>query len=474
MSERPVLAVDLDRSLLKSDVLYESLWQHASASLRAFPELVLKALAGKARLKRYLAENVRLDPAGLAYNQPVLDYIGRWKQDGGSAVLVTATDQQVARSIGDHVGLFDEVFGSDGVVNLKGSAKADFLVRRYGAGNYDYVGDAQSDIPVWRSARRAISVDTPDSLRRRIGSQSGEVIHLGQPQASWRPYARTLRPHQWSKNLLIFLPLLAAHDMALHDWLVAICAFVVFSLVASSVYILNDLLDLSADRAHARKRNRPLASGAIPLEHGTLLAPGLLVAALVIALATTSLDFILVLLLYYALTMAYSFYLKRKLVIDICTLAGLYTIRILAGAAATHIPLSVWLLAFSIFFFLSLAAVKRQGELVDATSSGKRSASGRAYRSEDTPIVAMMAMAAGYMSVLVMALYINSPVVQTLYARPEVLWGLCPILLFWVSRMVMITHRGRMHDDPIVFASHDRVSYYSAGLMALVLAAGVL
>lgn len=274
---------------------------------------------------------------------------------------------------------------------------------------------------------------------------------------SLKPYFRVLRPHQWLKNGLVFLPLLVAHKFDQTTIVSALWAFIAFSLIASSVYVLNDLVDIKADRAHPRKRNRPFASGAIPTSQGPLLLllPLLAGAAVSVSLG---LEFFLVLSGYYLTTLAYSLFLKRRIVIDICILAGLYTFRIIAGGAATGISLSVWLLAFSVFFFLSLAAVKRQAELVDGVANGNVKAHGRGYTTADLPIVANMAISSGYVSVLVMALYLNSPVVSELYATPALLWGICLVLLYWLSRIVMLTHRGRMHDDPVVFAVKDHVS----------------
>ncbi len=271
------------------------------------------------------------------------------------------------------------------------------------------------------------------------------------------PHIRVLRPHQWMKNALIFIPVLAAHQFVGETLTKALLAFVSFSLVASSVYVLNDLVDVEADRAHPRKCKRPFASGAIPVTHGPILTALPLILGSVVAYFL-GWGFVAVLLGYYVVTLAYSFWLKKRLVIDICVLAGLYTFRILAGSAATDIALSVWLLAFSVFFFLSLAAVKRQAELVDGIARGKLQASGRGYTTEDMPIVAMMAISAAYVSVLVFALYLSSSSVAELYATPAALWGICLVLLYWLSRMVMVTHRGLMHDDPIVFAVKDKTS----------------
>jgi 4-hydroxybenzoate polyprenyltransferase len=275
------------------------------------------------------------------------------------------------------------------------------------------------------------------------------------------------------KNLLVFVPLLAAHQFSSNTLIKSGTAFLVFCLVASSAYVLNDLLDLSADKAHPRKRNRPFASGALSKLQGSILATVLLVSGLTLA-APLGGPLVLVVLCYCAVTIAYSAKLKRHSIIDVFTLAGLYTLRIIAGGAATGIGLSVWLLAFSIFFFLSLAAIKREAELVDMNRSGLVKASGRAYLVSDVSIIQNMATAAGYISVLVLALYINSPDVLKLYNHPYALWGICPILLYWVSRMVMIAHRGGMHDDPIVFTASDWVSHV-CGLMiiAFALIAGI-
>lgn len=272
------------------------------------------------------------------------------------------------------------------------------------------------------------------------------------------PYVKALRPHQWVKNILVFLPMLAAHQFDSQTLRLSLLAFVSFSLVASSVYVVNDLLDLDADRAHPRKRQRPFASGSIPVSRGTWMALGLLLSGAMTG-ALVGREFIIVMAAYYILTLAYSLQLKKTIVLDICVLAGLYSIRILAGGVATKIHLSVWLLAFSTFFFLSLAAVKRQAELVDAAKRSELTATGRGYHVGDLPIISMVAIGAGYVAVLVLALYLNSPTVTELYVRPEALWGVCVVILYWITRAVMIAHRGQMHDDPVIFAIRDTGSH---------------
>ncbi len=476
----PVLVVDLDDTLIATDLLFETFWTALAAAPRAVLPAAARFLAGggMAPFKAAMARLAPPDPATLPYDPEVLALIETHRAAGGRTALCTASDRRLAETVAAHLGLFDEVHGSDGSTNLKGPAKAAFLVERYGRGGYDYVGDAAADLPVWEGARTAITVGASDSVRAAARSASGEVRHLDghrtTPVSVLAASLRTMRPHQWLKNVLVFLPVLTAHAARPDIWLSATLGFVAFSLVASGVYVLNDLLDLAADRGHPRKRGRPLASGALPLAWGTALAPGLFAAGTLFALATGSLRFLGVLLVYVALTTAYSLVLKRRLVIDICTLAGLYSLRIVAGGLAAGVVLSFWLLAFSIFFFFALAAVKRQGELVDGIARGIEQSSGRAYQAEDLPIVAMMALASGYVSVLVLALYITSDTVQRLYAAPEMLWTICPVLLYWISRVVMVAHRGTMHDDPIVFALRDRTSHACGLIIAAAAIAATL
>lgn len=467
------LVVDLDGTLLSSDLLHETFWAGLGANWRLPFTAAAALLRGRAGLKRHLAEAAPLDVETLPFDDEVLAFVRAWRARGGRTVLATASDQTLAEAVAAHLGLFDEVHGSDGRRNLKGREKARFLEARYGRGNYHYVGDSRADLPVWAGAGGAVTANASSGVRALAEKFHPDATHLGGRRRDPGAYLRALRPHQWLKNILVFLPALAAHRVdAATLWLSAL-AFVAFSLVASSVYVLNDLLDLAADRAHPRKRARPFASGRVPISHGAIMAPGLALAGGLIAM-TIGRDFALTLGAYYLLTLAYSLQLKRRIVIDICVLAGLYTARILAGGTATGIPLSVWLLAFSVFIFLSLAAVKRQAELVDSARRGKLGASGRGYTVEDLPIIPMIAIGAGYAAVLVLMLYVNSPEVQALYARPEALWGVCAVLLYWITRMVMVAHRGHMHDDPIVHALRDRISLLCLAAIAGLAAWGAM
>jgi len=360
------------------------------------------------------------------------------------------------------------VIATENGINLSADAKLQRLTEEFGAGGFDYAGNEHKDIPIWRGARGAILVGASATLDRQV-NRLVPVSHRYTPAAhQWLQYIRAMRPHQWLKNLLLFLPLLAAHQLADVDLLKqAVWAFLAFSLCASSVYLLNDLLDLPSDRLHPRKRSRPFASGQASVTVGLVWVPILLLAAIAIALTLPRL-FLLILLGYYATTLVYSFWAKRLVIVDVMCLAGLYTTRVLAGAAAVTVIPSFWLLAFSMFIFLSLALVKRYSELIALNSAGETGISGRDYQTTDLPILAALGAASGYMAVLVLALYVNSPDIIKNYHIPQAIWLLCPILLFWISRIWLKTQRGQVHDDPVVFAVKDPVSQVIGVLMLVV------
>jgi 4-hydroxybenzoate polyprenyltransferase len=458
ISSDAVLVVDLDGTLLRSDMLFESFWSSFALDWRTPFSAIVSLTTGRAALKQTLARTAKIDASLLPYNEDVIDYIEGWRSNGGRTALVTASNQSLAAPIALHLGLFDEVHGSNGANNLKGTNKAYFISDQYKDTDYAYMGDSAADLPVWEKASKAITVNAPQALKTRVEQLGCEFEHMSSSHvSSVKPYLEAMRPHQWLKNILVFLPMLAAHQFTTLTLVQSLLAFIAFNLIASSAYVLNDLFDLAADRVHPRKHNRPFASGSVPIAHGSWMAPVLLIAGFATAVPL-GWSFVLIMLGYYVATAAYSLYIKRRIIVDIFTLAGLYTVRIVAGGAATETPLSVWLLAFSIFFFFSLAAVKRQAELVSGVSRGEVNASGRGYHVDDIPIVAQMAIASGYVSVLVMALYLNSPAVRDLYSTPKAFWGICLVLFYWISRMVMVTHRGNMHDDPIIYAAKDRIS----------------
>ena len=461
----PVLAVDLDGTLLRTDSLWESLLLLLRERPLSLGPLVLALLKGRAEFKAHVAELTLPDVAALPLNEPLLDWLADERRAGRHLVLATAADQRIAAAVAERVGLFDAVLASDAGRNLKGGSKANALVTRFGRGGFDYAGDAYADLPVWRAARRAIVVGGP--ALERAARRVAEVERVFAP-GQGRPAAllRALRPHQWAKNLLILLPLLAAHRLDAPGLLAAVLAFIAFGLTASAVYLINDLLDLGADRRHPRKCRRPFASGELPLAWGLMIAPLLLIAAMTLSLWALPPLFTLVLGGYFLLTSAYSFGLKRSPILDVLLLAALYTVRVIAGAAAVTVAPSFWLLAFSMFIFLSLALSKRYTELLGLLQRGELTAAGRGWHVDDLPLVQSLGTSAGLTCVLVLALYVDSAQAQRLYATPEALWLICPLLLYWISRLWFKTHRGEMHDDPVVFALRDRTSLLIGALAA--------
>ena len=465
------LAVDLDGTLILTDTLHES----AIRALRSHPLSALRIPAwlaqGKAHLKAKLASLTEFDAASLPYNQPLIDWLTVQRQQGRRLILCTASDKSMADAVAAHLGLFDEVMASDGRHNLSARNKAAALESRFGHEGFDYAGNSQDDVHVWKVARHAIVVNASASVEQQARA-SAEVERVFTPPASSSAQLpRVLRLHQWMKNLLLFIAPLAAHQIPDADaGMSMLLAFLSFSLCASAVYVANDLFDLDSDRHHPRKRFRPFASGAVPVAKGVILVPLLLVNAFLFALPVGPL-FTGWLLFYFLLTCAYSWGLKRLMLIDCLVLAMLYTVRIIAGAGAAGIPLSFWLLAFAVFLFLSLAFVKRYAELIVQADAGKEKAHGRGYLISDAPLVQSLGITSGYASVVVLALYLNSDAVVKLYQSPAVMWCAVPVMLFWVSWIWMKAHRGQMHDDPLLFALRDRASLLSGLAFALVLAA---
>jgi 4-hydroxybenzoate polyprenyltransferase/beta-phosphoglucomutase-like phosphatase (HAD superfamily) len=463
------LVVDLDGTLVRTDTLHES----ALRLLRDSPLDVLRLpfwlSQGKAVLKRRVSARTGFDPAVMPYREDLLAWLHEQRAAGRSLVLCTASDVSVAGPIAAHLGIFDHVMASDGVVNLAGRNKADALVARYGAAGFDYAGNSGADLEVWVHARRAIVVDAPERVAVRARQAYTVEREFPREPIGLRTWQRVLRVHQWMKNLLVFVPLFAAH--AIDDanaWPKLMIAFLSFSLCASAVYIGNDLLDLESDRLHPRKRNRPFAAGAMPVWMGVIALPSLLSLSMLLGWQVGGM-FLSWIVVYFLLTCVYTLFLKRLVLIDCLTLALLYTVRIVAGAAAAGLGLSFWLLAFSMFLFLSLAFIKRYAELQLQAGSGKDKAHGRGYFTADAPLVQAFGVASGYGSVVVLALYLNTESVILLYRWPEVAGGAVPILLFWISWVWLQAHRGDMNDDPLVFAVKDRASLAAGAAFAVVL-----
>jgi 4-hydroxybenzoate polyprenyltransferase len=466
-SPSPPLCVALGGTLVRTELVPESLLQ----LLKRNPLYLFRALwwraQGKAVLKAEIAARVKIDPARLRYDEQLLAWLRGEHAAGRELWLCTAANERFAHAIGQHLGIFTGVIASDSRVDLAGERKAQALVERFGRGEFDYCGNEWRDLAVWRRAHGAIMVNASAALERRVGAELRVLHRFPRSSSGVRPTVRALRPHQWAKNVLLLVPLLAAHRIADLAALGSVLLSVVaFSLCASSMYVFNDLLDLEADREHPRKSLRPFARGEIPVAAGVALTATLLAAAALISLALPT-PFRLALAGYCALALAYTIELKRFPLLDALALAALYTLRIVAGAAAATVVLSFWLLLFSVFLFLSLAFVKRYAELEALRRQQQLKALGRGYRVEDLAVLWSFGTASGYLSVLVLALYINSPEIQALYHRPKAVWILCVLLLYWISRVWMTAHRGGMHDDPVVYALRDRVSL-GVGVLAAI------
>lgn len=452
------LCVDCDGTLIHTDLLFESFLQLVKQHFwLALCVPFWFMLHGKAWTKLRIAQLVSIDARLLPYSSEVLEYIRRSRAAGRPIVLATASAQKFADAIAAHLGCFDTVLATNEASprNLSGANKAAVLDDMYGAGAYEYLGNSRDDLPVWKAAGR-IAVANASPAVQRAAQQLGPAEIISQrPFSGARAALKSMRLHQWLKNLLILVPLTAAHELGNTQLLSqALLALLSFGLCASSVYILNDMLDIEADRAHHRKRKRPFAAGALSIPTGAvLLALCLLLSATLLLLLPTA--FAAVMLLYYVSTVAYSFYLKRQVMVDIMLLSGLYTIRILAGSAATGIMPSFWLLSFSIFIFLSLALVKRYAEMLATAAKEQKTAAGRGYTVDDLGVLLALGAASGCSAVQVLALYLNSPEINHLYRHPQLLWAIMPLMLYWISRIWLKTHRGQMHDDPVVFAAKD-------------------
>lgn len=467
------LAVDLDGTLINTDTLHElllKLIKSQPAQILWLPFVLLQCLIkGKQVLKIYLVERVQLNPELLPYNKEFLAYLKQQHQAGRSLLLVTGCHQKVASAISQYLGIFKQVIATDEHKNLTGRNKADVLVQQFGNEGFDYAGNSRVDVPVWRKARNKILVNASPGLSRSLKSQFKFGYTFDPRCFSIRLLIKGLRIHQWAKNALIFLPALTSHSLAQPNILLTLLmAFIAFGCCASFSYVINDLLDLDDDRKHHRKKYRPFASGAITIPAAVFLAAALLLLSITLA-AQLNTRFIGLLALYFVATNLYSFQLKKVPILDVSVLAGLYTLRVLAGAFVISIQPSFWLIAFSAFLFFSLAIVKRLSELLYLKNQGVSDVKARGYIAEDISTLQGLGSASAIASVLVMALYINSDNVRPLYHSPDQLWLLCPVLLLWLGRVWLITGRGFMHDDPVVFALKDRMSWLILLLGACVL-----
>ncbi|MBZ5634682.1 MAG: UbiA family prenyltransferase [Acidobacteriia bacterium] len=456
------LCVDLDGTLLRSDSLYECL----AAALRR-PWLLLRLplwlLRGKASFKAEISKRVTLNSAALPFHNGVLQLLHNARGNGRKIVLATGADRKIAMQTATHLAIFDEVIASDGVHNLSGEGKAEVLRARFGAYRFSYVGNARSDIAIWRSASSAVIVGMSRRQANRIAAFTSVEAHL--PRGSRiRSFIRLLRPYQWCKNLLVFVPIVTAN--ALSDrtaWIRCAGLFVALSLMASVLYVFNDIVDLESDRLHPIKRKRPLASGDFPLSLSFGAVPVGLAAAIAIAVALKVLPEVL---LYGIASFVYSIGLKRFPLVDLFLLAAIYSVRLLAGGVVSGHFVSFWLFSFSCFLFFSLATIKRVSELLLLQEQARVNSS-RGYRPGDIFTLQAMGISSSFVSCLVLALYVQSPTVTQNYRSPELLWAQVVLILFWQCRLWLSTIRGHIHDDPIVFAGKDWVSWLVAVLILL-------
>lgn len=460
-STRP-LCVDLDGTLLLGDVGIES----ALALLKRNPLYLFAMLfwlaRGYAVLKRNIAQRIALDPRTLPYDERVLDWV-KAESETRPCLLVTASDALLADPVGEHLGCFAQVIASDGKTNLAGANKARALTQRYGERGFDYAGNSGSDLAVWPHAHASIVANANPRLLRIITGQFQPEKTFPRRGHRLRTWIQALRLHQWVKNLLLFVPLLGAH--LLDDTqrvLQAAVAWLLFGLCTSGTYLINDLLDLQADRQHPQKRHRALASGRLDLQHGLLAAPALIAIAFMAAALFLPLTFVAWLAAYLALTLSYSFWLKRLIVIDALVLASLFTFRILAGGSATEVEVSPWLLTLSMLAFFSLALLKRHVELHDLQARKKAQASGRGYRRQHLKLVWWLGIITGLATLILLGAYIESPTSQALYQHHGILWLLIPLLAGWLGRLWWLAKSGQMHEDPIMFALRDAPSWLTA------------
>jgi 4-hydroxybenzoate polyprenyltransferase/phosphoserine phosphatase len=454
------LIVDLDGSLLKTDTLYECL----AALLRREPVLAFKALGtlfahGRARMKAEMASFDAIDVETLPLREEFVTWLRQQGANGRELHLVSASDQSIVEKVGSRLGIFASCIGSDGTTNLKGRDKAAYLAKVFPDG-FAYAGDSAADLAVWRSAQSVILVNASSLVRRRAAGLNKPVEAQFPGRTNFgKAIAAQLRPHQWSKNLLVFLPILMAHHFRdVQAWSHTALAFVALCLAASATYIVNDIFDLQADRSHATKRNRPIASGALPIAFALLLAPVMLAAAFAFAVAASPYAGF-VLAAYLVLTLSYSFGLKRVPLLDTAIIGLLFTLRIVMGNAAAEIAPSAWLLAFSLLLFFSLAMAKRQTEI---TKSGRlpevERIAGRGYNPGDVVLSLTYGVSSGVASLVILMLYTTNSVAAGLYRHPEWLWALPLVLYLWQMRIWLLAHRGELHDDPIVFALKDGLS----------------
>ena len=466
------LCTDLDGTILIGDSFWESLLSLVGVHPWYVFFVPYWLLRGKAALKHEISRRVRLDVSTMPVRQELIEFLRQQKQCGRKLILATGADAKIASAVADHFGFFDVVLASDGATNLTGEKKKEAIREIVRGSSFDYIGNAKDDIPAWNAASTAILVDPSPGLLETVKKTSAVGGVVQRSKNYWGSLWQSLRPEHWIKNLLVFVPIVMAHE--LHDeskLMRVVIAFVSFSLCASGVYLLNDLFDLEADRRHPKKKFRPLASGALPVQVALVSAPLLMLAGFLVAAQLPTKLVLGMVFVYTATTTLYSTYVKRVPILDVLVLTALYLMRILGGGIAAEVSVSPWLIAFAMFLLLSLAFSKRQAELINQNATGgiQSGTSKRGYREQDLGLLQQFGVTSGYLSVLVLALYVNGTDVTRLYRHPQVIWLACPMLLFWISRVWFIASRGKLSEDPVVFAARDPVSYLLGVILLLIL-----
>lgn len=472
-AHRSPLYVDLDGTLTYTDLLFES----ALVLIKKNPLYLFLCLLwlrqGRARTKAEIANRVQLDMALLPYNETCLDYLRQQGAAGRRLVLASAANQRLTRQVADHLGLFDAVLDCHPSINLKSTAKLRLIQQDAAGQAFAYAGNSHADLAIWEQAHEVILVNASTALTRKVNRLCTPSLVIPARPLSVRLLAQALRLHQWAKNLLLFIPLMAAQTLSSDKWLACMLGFIAFGLCASATYVINDLLDLAADRIHPRKRARAFAAGRLSIPFGLGLVALLLPLSLWLA-ALTSLPFLGLILLYIVVTLSYSFWLKRVALVDVLILALLYTHRVLAGGVASDLEISSWLLAVSLFMCLSLALVKRCAELELISDAEHEPLAGRGYSDKDLRYLMPMGIASGFIAVMVLALFIDTQAGAAMYPRAELLWLTLPIMSFWIMRMWIKTSRKEIDDDPLLFAVTDKVSWTVAFMFAAIVVAASL
>ena len=461
------IVVDLDGTLVRSDTLHESLMVALFRHPRALLSSALALGAGRHAFKAKVADVVSMADFPLPVREDLLEWLKQKKQDGFELHLCSAADQRIVDAVAEFLGIFSTAVGSEGA-NLKGSAKARHLLDCFPDG-FIYVGNDRSDLEIWRHSKGIVTAGVSDDVMKMVDRLDIPVLErFENPKLTFKALAKAIRVHHWTKNALVFVPLILAHEWGNFPLVLeTILAFIALLAVTSGTYLLNDISDLRSDRLHWSKKNRALASGALPIKQGFALALGLFIFGFLLA-AILSLKLLLALVGYLVVTGAYSLGLKRVPLLDMLIIGVLFTIRLIVGIVLIEGPSPAWLLTFAVFFFFSLAAAKRHTEILRANALGSESLRARGYEPEDEPLTLAIGVGAALASLIVIVLFILQEMLPgNVYSRPELLGGIPLMVSIWLGRIWVLSHRGKMTDDPVSFAIRDRASLGLALVVAL-------